>query len=230
MSESARLSWVAERLRAVPAQADASLLLRHAEREAIPAGTFGRDVPLTARGVASAQRLGATLAGIRPRLSAAASPVPRCEATAKAMLRGAGRPEQAAPDRRLGEHGPFIVNAEASGALFLQVGIREIVRRQLTDAQPPSGMRATSEGVSILLNLLVGGLRSNGRLNLYVTHDSILAVLAASLYRLPIDEIAWPQYLDALVLWREAERMHFAWRGLPERSHPFGGQGDRLAR
>ncbi|MCE2469466.1 MAG: histidine phosphatase family protein [Dehalococcoidia bacterium] len=223
MSESARLSWLTERLHLIPAQADAALLLRHAEREAILPGTFGRDVPLTARGVASAQRLGATLAALRPRISAAASPVPRCEATAKAMLRGAGLPERTVLDWRLGEHGPFTVDAEASGALFLQVGIREIVRRQLTGAQPPPGMRTTSEGVSILLSLLIDALRSGARLNLYVTHDSILAVLVASLYRLPVDEIDWPRYLDAFLLWREANQIHFAWRGLPHRSHPLGG-------
>ncbi len=126
-------------------------------------------------------------------------------------------------DWRLGVPGPFVVDEEVSGALFLQIGILEIVRRQLTRTEPPAGMRATSEGVDLLLELTAKYLRSRGRLNVYVTHDSILAVLVAYLYRLSVGDIGWPDYLDGLLLWRCEERLHFAWRGLEQRSHPFGG-------
>ena len=106
------------------------------------------------------------------------------------------------------------MDEEVSGALFLEIGILEIVRQQLTRTDPPSGMRPTSEGVDLLLGLLANNLRSRGRLNFYVTHDSILAVLVASLYQLPVDEISWPGYLDGLILWRNGDRLHFIWRGL----------------
>ena len=49
---------IVDRLALIPAEADASLILRHAEREAIPEGTFGEAVPLTARGVTTAEQLG----------------------------------------------------------------------------------------------------------------------------------------------------------------------------
>ena len=49
---------IVDRLALVPAEADAALVLRHAEREAIPEGTFGEAVPLTARGVTTAEQLG----------------------------------------------------------------------------------------------------------------------------------------------------------------------------
>ena len=212
---------LAAQLRALPAQADAALILRHAERDVIPPGTFGQDVPLTARGIADAERLGATLAASGRRLCATASPVPRCADTARAILRGAGRPEEeVALDWRLGEPGPFVVDEQLAGALFLEIGILEIARRQLSDAEPPSGMRETSEGVELILELAASPLRSDGRLRLYVTHDGILAVLVAFLYRLPIDAIPWPGYLDGLLLWREGERLRFVWRGLHQRSRP----------
>ena len=217
------LSWITEQLSSIPAHADVSLILRHAEREDIPPGTFGVNVPLTTSGVASAERLGATLSGIRPQAKAIASPVPRCESTARAILRGGDWPEEVVQDWRLGEPGPFVVDEEISGALFLQIGIFEIVRRQLSHVEPPTGMRATSEGVDLLLGLTATDLRSCGRLSIYVTHDAILAALVAHLYRLPVDDIGWPGYLDGLLLWRCRDRLHFIWRGLEQSSHPLGG-------
>ena len=223
MTDPDAVCWIVEQVKSIPAQADAALILRHAEREEIPQGTFGADVPLTSCGVASAERLGAMLSSIRPSVCVTASPVPRCESTAKAIMRGGGWEEEVALDWRLGGPGPFVVDEEVSGALFLEVEIFEIVRYQLTCTGPPAGMRATSEGIDLLLRLTANDLRSSGRLNVYVTHDAILAVLVTYLYRLPIDEIDWPGYLDGLLLWRCGNRLHFSWRGLEEGSYPVDG-------
>ena len=216
-------SWITEQIGRIPAQADAAVILRHAEREDIPPGTFGSDVPLTSRGVETAERLGAMLSGLRPQVGVTASSVPRCVSTGKAVLRGGGWPEEVALDWRLGAPGPFVFDEEISGALFLQIGILEIVRRQLTRAEPPAGMRSTAEGVDLLLGLASDDLRARGRLNVYVTHDAILAVLVARLYRLSVEDIGWPGYLAGLLLWRCRDRLHFIWRGLEEGSHPLGG-------
>ncbi len=223
MTDTDGASWIKEQLGSIPAEADAALVLRHAEREDIPPGTFGVDVPLTAYGVASAERLGAALSHIRHCTRVITSPVPRCKSTAQAILRGGALPEEIVPDWRLGDPGPFVVDSEVSGALFLEIGILEIVRRQLTRANPPVGMRPTAEGIDLLLRLTTTDLQACGRLNIYVTHDAILAVLVAHLYRLPVDEIGWPDYLDGLLLWRCGERLHFIWKGLEQRSHPLGG-------
>ena len=132
-------------------------------------------------------------------------------------------PEEAALDWRLGGPGPFVVDEETSGDLFLRTGILDIVRHQLTHTTPPAGMRATSEGVEILLELAVGDLRSRGHFDIFVTHDAILAVLVAYLYRLRVDDISWPGYLDGLLLWRRRDRLNFVWRGLEQGSYPLGG-------
>ena len=63
MTNSCALSWIAEQLSSLPVQADAALILRHAERGDIPQGTFGMDVELTDSGVASAEGLGSMLYG-----------------------------------------------------------------------------------------------------------------------------------------------------------------------
>ena len=213
---------IAERLSTVPHGVDVALVVRHAEREAIPAGEFGVDVPLTARGVAAAGALGRVLS-VRERATVVSSPVPRCVQTAEAALRGGGWSGAVTLDRRLGDPGPFVVDPEVSGALFLKLPIPELVRRQLSDPCPPAGMRSASEGVKIILGLVAGDLQWQGRLNVYVTHDTILAVLLARLFRLPIDDIDWPQFLDGLFLWRSGGQLNLSWRGLPQASHPSGG-------
>ena len=89
-------------------------------------------------------------------------------------------------------------------------------------------MRSTSEGVDLLLELTTNDLHSRGHLEVYVTHDAILAVLIAHLYKLPIDDIEWPGYLDGLLLWKCGGRLCFVWRGLDEGSHPFSSSSDRF--
>ena len=126
-------------------------------------------------------------------------------------------------DWRLGDPGPFVVDEEVSGALFLEIDILEIVKRQLTQVEPPAGMRATSEGIDLLLGLTANDLRCRGHLNIYVTHDAILAVLVAYLYGLTVDEVGWPGYLDGLLLWRCGQRLHFSWRGLEPGCQPLRG-------
>ena len=222
MSDHDGPSWITKHLSLVPPQADMALVVRHAEREDIPHGTIGNDVPLTDRGIGDAEELGARLSNLRPQMSATSSPVPRCESTARAILRGGHRPDGVVLDWRLGDPGPFVVDTAASEALYLEIGILEIIRHQLSRSEPPAGMRGTGEGVDLLLGLTVSHLRSTGRLDVYVTHDGILAVLVAYLFRLRIDEIEWPGYLDGLLLWRRGEHLHFAWRGLEQGSRPLG--------
>ena len=190
---------IAERLAAVPAECDVALIVRHAERGEIPSGEFGDYVPLTARGVADAQRLGAVLRSVR------------------------GLPGEAVLDRMLGDPGLFIVDPEVSGNLFLQTGILEIVRRQLGEAEPPPGMRPTAEGIELLLSLTTDNLENRGRLNVYVTHDAVLSVLVASLFRSPLEKTGWTQYLEGLLLWRTAGRLHFSWRAFERASYPLRG-------
>jgi len=204
---------ILKRLSAIPGEADVSLVIRHAEREDIPPGTFGHDVSLTAEGNRAAEELGAGLSGKRA-LSVFSSPVPRCVQTAQAMLRGARSSDEVATDRRLGGPGAFVVDAEVASPLFLGLPIPEIARRQLQDASPLPGMLPTPEGVEILLELVTSPLAKDGRLHVFVTHDIILAVLVASIFHSSLEETGWPGYLEGLLLWRSGGTLHLSWREL----------------
>ncbi len=208
---------ILERLAAIPESAGVALIIRHAEREAIPSGAFGWDVGLTEQGIRSSERLGAALSKVRA-VSAVSSPVHRCVQTAEALLRGSGSCAGVATDRRLGDPGPFVAVPEVAGPLFLEVPVHEIARRQLEEPAPPPGMRRTEDGVGILLDLLTANLDRNGRLCVYVTHDVILTLFIATLYEKSLDEIGWPGFLDGLLLWQWDKRLHFNWRGLQQAS------------
>ena len=222
MKATEQVASIEHRLTQVPPGADVALLVRHAEREEIPTGTFGEDVQLTSRGLAEAEHLGRVLASWQWE-GVVSSPLLRCRDTAAGMCRGAGWSGNIVVDRRLGDPGVFIVDPETAGPFFLSHGIQEIVRRQLHGSVPPPGMRSTEEGVKLILDLVAGRLASGGRLAIYVTHDALLAVLVARLFRLRHDAVPWPDYLDGLLLWRTGTRLLFSWRGLELAAYPVGG-------
>ena len=206
----------------VPAGLPVALVLRHAEREEIASGSFGNDVSLTRGGRNSARRLGMGLSS-RTAGVVKSSPLPRCMQTADAVIAAAGWKTGAVPAQLLGDPGPFVAEPELVGRLFLDIGIEAIVRRQLADERPPSGMRSTSSGAKLLLQELAAALNGPNSASVFVTHDAVLAVLVGYLYGLPVDGFHWPGYLDALVTWPDSDRLRFLWRGLGEGSHPIGG-------
>ena len=211
-----------ERLAAVPEGADVSLVIRHAEREEIPMGTFGHDVNLTTEGTRAAEQLGAALSEGRA-LRMLSSPVPRCVQTAQALLRGAGSSAVVKTDSRLGGPGAFVVDPETAGPLFLELPIPEVARRQLHDTSSLPGMRPTSEGVEMLLDLVTSPLGNEGKIHVFVTHDIILSVFAAALYGKCVDEIGWPDFLEGMLFWRSGDRLELSWRGLRQGfCHPLG--------
>ena len=199
-----------------------SLVIRHAEREDIPEGTFGHDVNLTAQGLQAAEQLGAALSEKRT-INVVSSPVPRCMQTAKGILDGAGSSAEIITDRRLGDPGAFIVDPEIAGPLFLELPILEIARLQLQDETPLPGMRPTKEGAAILLDLVTKNLGGTGRLDVFVTHDVILAVLVGSILGVTIEEAGWPDFLEGLLVWRSDSSFHASWRETRQGfCHPLG--------
>ena len=205
-----------------PPGSPVAVVLRHAEREEITSGAFGNDVSLTRHGLDSTHRLGM---GLSPRTAGIvkSSPLPRCMQTANAIIAGAGWTTNALPDRLLGNPGPFVEQPELAGQIILDVGINAIVRQQLAEVEPVSGMRSTSAGVKLVLQELAAALATPGATSVLVTHDAVLAVLVGYLYHLPVKDFPWPGYLDALVAWPDSDRLRFLWRGLDEGSHPVGG-------
>lgn len=205
-------------LSALPAARGASLLLRHGERGEMPVGEVGDDVPLTAAGQVQAMALGAYLG---PRLGKVrTSPVLRCSQTAQALLAGAGRVAVPEPDPLLGGPGPFVMDGELAWPLFLQHGAQGLARLQLEQPTLP-GLRPVPTACDLLLRAIGARPPSPGQIDLYVSHDMIIALLAAFLLGEKAPEPLWPTFLEGLLLWPEGRMLIGAYRGRELRSTEF---------
>jgi len=175
-----------------------TLIVRHAEREHFPPGSFGNDVSLTPHGRRQALELGARLQG---RLAGAtSSPLSRCTETSRLVSAGAGHHVEPSTDRLLGDPGPFIEDAELSGRAFNAMSLKELVNRLLEPDTVPEGMRSADAGCSDLLALAREALPAPGDVHLMVTHDAILAPLLTLVAGERTGDLHWPDFLDGVAL------------------------------
>ena len=195
----------------VPDDRQVALLLRHSHRFPITVDTYGNIVNLTPEGVQRAEELGLIL-GKRQVGRLISSPLPRCMNTARALDRGAGWSVDIVPDWRLGSPGAFVIDPSQAGAMFLESDITEIVQRQLNGELLP-GMRLTSQGVSLVIELMVNSQDDDTTLDVLVTHDSLLAVVVGHLLNLSLDKANWPDFLEGCFIWQDGEKLGLAWRG-----------------
>jgi len=189
-----------------------SLLIRHAERPEFAAGDFGYSVAITESGSKRASELGRALG---PRLGRMiTSPVPRCVQTAEAILKGDGRPISEKPvlDRLLGDPGVWISDGQLAGGAFLQLGPQGVVTRQISGELMP-GMTPLAEGVERLLNLLCSGPLDDGKIDVYVSHDAVLAPLLSVLLATCDMTTIWPIFLEGMLLGHDLDGRVIIWRG-----------------
>lgn len=190
-------------LQLLPAGVGAAVFIRHAERPEIPKGVLAAEVLLTDAGTASARRLGQTLGRRLRRMHT--SPVPRCQMTAAALISGAGQPLSPIVVPHLGEPGLFVQDIAAAGPQFLEHGV-QIMAYRLGRGEPLCGFSTAADGASLLLHGPLSDLPPAGGLDLYVTHDYILSIVATLVLG---RDAAWPDFLDCFCVWREGGAVAF---------------------
>jgi len=147
------------------------LFIRHAERDEIPPGSEGSEVPLTDRGRAAARALGRQLGaavGDAP-LRAVSSPVGRCMETASLLLESAGRP---GPTRRsMYLANAFIEDPALAYSIVNPMGYDKAVWKYIDDGAFP-GFTPLDAAASVLM----GKLReySGGETAVCVSHDVVI--------------------------------------------------------
>jgi hypothetical protein len=183
--------------------------MRHSVRYPIvnPAETYL--VGLTEEGVRLAEDLGVLLGGHFTPGRLRASPVGRCKATAAAIAHGAGWPVKVRADKRLSH--PFIEPAwslvertQTAGGERLNGVLPERVRATLAWA-----VGAAEAARQPYLPLL----EEAPRLDVLVTHDTIVGAVAGSLLHAPVTGPYWPGYLEGIFFWWDGGLLHARWRG-----------------
>ena len=188
--------------------AGAALLVRHAERPEIPAGSFGHDLRITEAGHLAAAALGAQLG---PRLGrVVASSVPRCVQTGAAILAGSGLDRAVSTDRRLGDPGIWIADEALAGESFLDGGSPAVVRRQL--AGGVRGMHSLQAGTAAMLACFFDPPSVPGQVDVFISHDAVMAPLLGHLLRSDDFDLIWPSFLEGAWFVGSASQVSLRWR------------------
>jgi hypothetical protein len=181
------------------------LLMRHSVRFPIvnPADTYV--VTLTEEGVRLAEELGALLAKrfLPGRLRS--SPVGRCRATAEAIARGAGWTVKVRADMHLSH--PFI---EPAWGMLERGEVNGVLPEPVRDT-----LRWALGGREVARQAYLPLLENRPVLDVLVTHDTIVAVVAGCLLHAPVlGPDYWPGYLEGILLWWAEGQLHARWRGM----------------
>jgi hypothetical protein len=168
------------------------LVLRHSARYPILKDEDIYTAGLTAEGVRQAEAFGQELTKIRIPGRLFSSPIERCLDTASAIARGANWDLPVLSDDRLSH--PFIQPVWNALPIYWK-----------EDPLPKQ--------VTALLDLVMEGEDKPGVLDIFTTHDTIVAVLACYFtgkeFHYPD---YWPDYLEGVFIWRDRNTLHLQWR------------------
>jgi histidine phosphatase superfamily protein (branch 1) len=178
-------------LGSVPQGKAVNLVVRHSERYPILKAEDVPTAPLTPQGIRIAEEFGAALKQNYRLGVLESSEIARCVETAAAIGRGA---------RWKGE-----VRQEPRFTYTYTDDYWHTRREHLfADALP--------DEVIDLLDYLKNFPAKKHSLNISVTHDSVLGVLAGYLFNDFVDGETWPHFLEGMAIWRENGNVFAAWR------------------
>lgn len=179
-------------LQCIPRDRPVTLLMRHSHRFPITDPVFNDDVTLTEEGIYWAERLGRLIATRFNPGRMLSSPIGRCMVTSTAIARGAGWPVETQVEMLLSH--PFI--APAWG---------QIEHGTLNGTLPAQ--------VYQTVNLMLAQPEGAPRLDILVTHDTVVGAVAGCLLHAPVLGPQWPHYLEGIFAWRVEDRVYVRWRG-----------------
>ena len=196
------------------------VLLRHPPRgEPKERGKGYVSIPLTPEGERMAFELGRELPK-EALVRVFHSPVPRCKETAQFMLEGIVSRGGSAV--LMGERdflGPqFITGPKDMGAMIEKIGGSNFAREWLNRKLDRKVMDDPYKVASNVINGLVVSMQekndSQHRIDIHVTHDWNMLSVKDILLNVKHEERGWPDYLDGVILTRDAGEITLRWREL----------------
>jgi hypothetical protein len=177
----------------IPRDLPVALLMRHAARHPItdPSDPFAAG--LTEEGILTAEELGKEFGERFQPGKMVSSPVERCIATGKAIARGAGWPDAVIIDERLSH-------------LFIAPAWGMVNSSRMTGPVPFQ--------VRIIMHWILRVMDTTPRLDVMVTHDTVLGAVVGGLLHVPVTNENWPGYLEGMFIWRGEQGVCARWRGI----------------
>ena len=172
-----------------------SLLLRHADRDEIPQGSFGNEVLLNEKGKQNALGFGEKLIGQKVN-KILTSPIGRCVETAELIAKGYGKEIEIIETTGLGAPGLHIEDEKIAGEFFLQHGFDEMYRRFMKGVNVP-GIPSITELNFKISTFIKENSAQNGT-TIFISHDMLIAFFHYSLNRKIYTKENWIDYLTGI--------------------------------
>lgn len=172
-----------------------ALVIRHADREDIPHGSFGNEIPLNEKGKQNAKKFGEKLTNkIIHKIFT--SPVIRCVQTAECIAQGYGRSIEIIETPALGAPGLHIADEKIAGEFFLQYGLNEMYQRLITGKNIP-GILNLHDLKNTITHFINENTIPNGT-TIFITHDIFIAFYHFSINQKIYTPQNWIDYLTGL--------------------------------
>lgn len=172
-----------------------SLLIRHADRNDIPKGSFGSEILLNENGIQNAIRFGMTL--VEKKINRIyTSPVQRCVQTAEYITKGYGNSIEIIETIALGAPGLHITDEKIAGEFYLQYGFDEMYKLFIQGKEIP-GITNINELNYRITNFITENTTTNGT-TIFITHDMLIAFYHFSINKKVYSKDNWINYLTGL--------------------------------
>lgn len=172
-----------------------ALLLRHADRDSIPEGSFGNEIQLNETGKLNAYEYGVSLQKEKVN-KIFTSPVERCVQTAEFITKGYGRSVEIIETKALGAPGLHISDERMAGEFYLEFGFDEMYSRLINGMEIP-GIPKLHEINQRIINFLNENTTQNGK-TLFITHDMLIVFFHFSINNRIYTKDNWVDYLSGL--------------------------------
>ncbi len=191
------------------------LIVRHAARPDISPNTVGNDVMLTDEGIEQSKLFASLLSG--QVLSIRTSPIGRCVQTAELIAQATHfKPNDIQQCRLLGDPGFIIKDGDLAWQHWLKKGHKAVNLHLLSGTESWDGFYDLNNSAARIFSDIKALLNNSADgVHIWVTHDTILATLAARIgdKRLTLQD--WPNFLGYLEIKLSGEQIYVSYSQKP---------------
>ena len=174
-----------------------ALIIRHADRNKIPASELGTEILLNKKGEKNAIEFGKKLKNY-PINKIFTSPINRCIQTAEFIKTEIGENIEIETTKILGSPGIFVYNEKLASETFFKLGLEGIYNNLINNISIP-GMKNLKTTSAILEEFVNKNTRKN-KLTIFVTHDYFIAFLEYYFYKKIYPDKILVDFLGGIIL------------------------------
>jgi len=188
---------ILEEIKTHPANSKVAMIIRHADRDKIPDGSFGNEILLNKKGIDNSILLGGSLKEHKIN-RIFTSPVPRCVQTATFLKEGYRQNITFHHTKALGDPGLHIADDKLAGEFFLKYSFDEMYKRFMLGEAIP-GVPSAQDFEKSMTEFIKQNTNENG-LTIFITHDSLIAFYHYCLNKVVYTKDNWVKYLSGIIL------------------------------